>query len=100
MRMRLKYDCSLKSLLPRRSLCPLPFALCPLHYKNNKMTFDLNNLLRETIKKLAPYSSAREEFKGEASTLLDANENSFGSPLTRWYNRYPDPMQLKVKEKL
>lgn len=62
--------------------------------------FDLNNLLRENIKKLTPYSSARDEFKGEASVYLDANENSLGSPLTRWYNRYPDPLQWKVKEKL
>lgn len=62
--------------------------------------FDINNLLRENIKKLVPYSSARDEFKGEANVFLDANENSFGSPLTRWYNRYPDPLQLKVKEKL
>lgn len=64
------------------------------------MSFDLNQLLRENIKKLTPYSSARDEFKGEASIFLDANENSFGSPLTKWYNRYPDPHQLKVKEKL
>jgi histidinol-phosphate aminotransferase len=64
------------------------------------MSFDLNSLLRENIKKLVPYSSARDEFKGEASTFLDANENSFGSPLTKWYNRYPDPLQIKVKEKL
>ena len=64
------------------------------------MTFDLNSLLRDNIKKLVPYSSARDEFKGSADTYLDANENSFGSPLTRWYNRYPDPMQFKVKEKL
>ena len=62
--------------------------------------FDLNNLLRENIKKLIPYSSARDEFKGEAQIFLDANENSFGSPLTKWYNRYPDPLQIKVKEKL
>ena len=62
--------------------------------------FDLNNLLRENIKKLIPYSSARDEFKGEAEIFLDANENSFGSPLTKWYNRYPDPLQKKVKEKL
>lgn len=62
--------------------------------------FDLNELLRENIKKLVPYSSARDEFKGEASVFLDANENSFGSPLTKWYNRYPDPLQWKVKEKL
>jgi histidinol-phosphate aminotransferase len=62
--------------------------------------FDLNNLLRENIRKLVPYSSARDEFKGEAEIFLDANENSFGSPLTKWYNRYPDPLQKKVKEKL
>ena len=60
----------------------------------------LDKLLRENIKKLVPYSSARDEFKGEASVYLDANENSFGSPLTKWYNRYPDPLQLKVKEKI
>ena len=64
------------------------------------MSFDLNILLRENIKKLVPYSSARDEFKGEAKIFLDANENSFGSPLTKWYNRYPDPLQWKVKEKL
>jgi histidinol-phosphate aminotransferase len=64
------------------------------------MSFDLNILLRENIKRLVPYSSARDEFKGEARIFLDANENSFGSPLTRWYNRYPDPLQIKVKEKL
>jgi histidinol-phosphate aminotransferase len=64
------------------------------------MSFDLNNLLRENIKKLVPYSSARDEFKGEASIFLDANENSLGSPLLKWYNRYPDPLQKKVKEKL
>ncbi|MBO9571611.1 MAG: histidinol-phosphate transaminase [Chitinophagaceae bacterium] len=64
------------------------------------MSFNINNLLRENIKNLVPYSSARDEFKGQASTFLDANENSFGSPLTKWYNRYPDPLQSKVKERL
>ena len=64
------------------------------------MSFNLDNLIRENIKKLTPYSSARDEFKGEASVFLDANENSFGSPLKKWYNRYPDPLQLKVKQKL
>jgi histidinol-phosphate aminotransferase len=68
--------------------------------QNRSMSFDLNTLLRENIKKLVPYSSARDEFSGEASVYLDANENSFGSPLTRWYNRYPDPMQRQVKAKL
>ncbi len=63
--------------------------------------FDLNNILRENIKKLVPYSSARDEFKGKTGMFLDANENSFGSPLDKGvYNRYPDPLQLDVKEKL
>ena len=64
------------------------------------MFFDLNNLIRTNIKKLVPYSSARDEFKGYAQVFLDANENSLGSPLPKWYNRYPDPRQVKVKEKL
>ena len=64
------------------------------------MEFNLNSLVRENIKRLVPYSSARDEFKGEANVFLDANENSLGSPITKWYNRYPDPLQLKVKEKL
>src|SRR5439155_21058534 len=51
-------------------------------------------------KKLVPYSSARDELKEDANVFLDANENSYGSPLTKWYNRYPDPLQIKVKEKL
>ena len=62
--------------------------------------FDLNNILRENIKNLIPYSSARDEFKGEASVFLDANENSFGSPLPVNYNRYPDPLQLSIKQRL
>jgi histidinol-phosphate aminotransferase len=62
--------------------------------------FSLDALIRPNIKKLVPYSSARDEFKGEASIYLDANENSLGSPLTKWYNRYPDPMQWAIKEKL
>jgi histidinol-phosphate aminotransferase len=62
--------------------------------------FDLNRILRDNIRQLVPYSSARDEFKGEAQVFLDANENSLGSPLSKWYNRYPDPHQQKVKEAL
>jgi histidinol-phosphate aminotransferase len=62
--------------------------------------FNLQNILRENIKNLVPYSSARDEFKGEASVYLDANENSYGSPLPANYNRYPDPLQFKVKTRL
>ena len=64
------------------------------------MNFDLDSLVRENIKKMTPYSSARHEFSGSASIFLDANENSFGSPLPDNFNRYPDPLQLSVKEKL
>ncbi|WP_374951737.1 histidinol-phosphate transaminase [Mucilaginibacter sp.] len=62
--------------------------------------YDINNLIRQNIKNLTPYSSARDEYTGEASVFLDANENAFGSPLNSAYNRYPDPMQYKVKMRL
>lgn len=45
---------------------------------------------------MKPYSSARDEFTGEAEVYLDANENPYPS----YYNRYPDPLQKKVKESL
>ena len=58
--------------------------------------FDINKIVRENIKKVKPYSSARDEFSGEAKVFLDANENSLGSPLMKClpagkagYNRYP-----------
>jgi len=75
--------------------------------------FELDKLLRNNIRNLKPYSSARDEFKGEAEIFLDANENAFGSPsappsvfaqdrlgMTPALNRYPDPMQVEVKEAL
>ena len=57
----------------------------------------MKELVRKNILNLTPYSSARDEFKGEASVFLDANENSEGSPYPTSYNRYPDPQQKKVK---
>lgn len=57
---------------------------------------DLQLLVRKNIWEMKPYSSARDEFKGEASVYLDANEN----PLNDKYNRYPDPLQWKLKEKI
>jgi histidinol-phosphate aminotransferase len=57
---------------------------------------DLEKLLRENIRSLQPYSSARDEFKGEASVYLDANENPYNAP----FNRYPDPLQWKLKEQI
>ncbi|MDQ6787508.1 MAG: aminotransferase class I/II-fold pyridoxal phosphate-dependent enzyme, partial [Acidobacteriota bacterium] len=62
--------------------------------------FDLEKLVRGNIKKLTPYSSARKEFGGAAQIFLDANENSFGSPLPENFNRYPDPLQTEIKEKI
>lgn len=56
----------------------------------------INNLIRKNIQQLTPYSSARDEFKGDASVFLDANENPYPSP----HNRYPDPLQKKLKERL
>jgi len=63
----------------------------------SKIAFDINALVRDNIKKLAPYSTARHEFKGHASVLLDANENAYGSPLEDNFNRYPDPLQWQLK---
>lgn len=65
--------------------------------RKNEIMFNLDKLLRDNIRALVPYSSARDEFKGEAKVFIDANENSLGSPLTKWYNRYPDPHQNAVK---
>jgi histidinol-phosphate aminotransferase len=62
--------------------------------------FDINKLIRHNIKSLTPYSSARSEFSGDARIYLDANENSFGSPLHQNYNRYPDPLQWELKNKI
>ena len=61
---------------------------------------DINNLQRENIKNLRPYSTARDEYKGQASVFLDANENGYGSPLDQNFNRYPDPLQLDLKDAL
>jgi len=64
------------------------------------MSFNLKNIVRENIKCLTPYSSARKEFSGAAQIFLDANENSFGSPLERNYHRYPDPLQTEIKREI
>ncbi|MDQ2752641.1 MAG: histidinol-phosphate transaminase [Bacteroidota bacterium] len=64
------------------------------------MNFSVQKLLRDNIRNLTPYSSARDEFTGVAQVSLDANENSLGSPLIKWYNRYPDPYQQKLKQEI
>ena len=58
--------------------------------------FSLDKILRKNIKNLKPYSSARDEYTGKEAVFLDANEN----PYDNSYNRYPDPLQLEVKEKI
>ena len=57
--------------------------------------FNINNLTRENVKGLQPYSSARDEYVSDGSKMifLDANENPFESGV----NRYPDPQQRNLK---
>lgn len=57
---------------------------------------NIQKLLRSNIRDLQPYSCARDEFKGEASVYLDANENPYNAP----FNRYPDPLQWEVKTQI
>lgn len=59
---------------------------------------EIKDLIRENIKSLEAYSSARDEFKAMSSefVFIDANENPFDTGL----NRYPDPQQNLVKEAL
>ncbi|SEC35558.1 histidinol-phosphate aminotransferase [Maribacter dokdonensis] len=59
------------------------------------MSFNLNNITRENVKGLSPYSSARDEYVSDGSTMvfLDANENPFENGV----NRYPDPQQRSLK---
>ena len=54
---------------------------------------NIKSLIRENIKNLSPYSSARDEYKGSEGVFLDANENPFGK-----LNRYPDPYQWRLKQ--
>jgi len=66
---------------------------------------NINDLQRENIKNLKAYATARDDFKGQAHVFLDANENNYGAPLSgvdliknTAYNRYPDPLQLDLKD--
>ena len=55
----------------------------------------IENIVRPNILGLKPYASARDEFTGKEGVFLDANENPYGS-----LNRYPDPYQKELKQKL
>lgn len=57
--------------------------------------FELEKLVRENIKRHAPYSCARDDYKGHEGIFLDANENPFGN-----LNRYPDPYQKELKAEI
>jgi histidinol-phosphate aminotransferase len=62
-----------------------------------KNKFNINNVLRDNIKSISSYSSARDDFKNgitDEMVFLDANENPFKNGV----NRYPDPYQTNVKE--
>ncbi|MDO7847516.1 histidinol-phosphate transaminase [Hymenobacter sp. M29] len=57
-------------------------------------------LIRPSVERMQPYSSARDEFEGMAPVMLDANENSLGSVGPDDFSRYPDPHQRAIKEEL
>lgn len=57
---------------------------------------DITSLFRENIKRLAPYSTARDEYEGDLGIYLDANEN----PFDNGFNRYPDPHNAKIRAKV
>ena len=61
---------------------------------------NFENFILPHIWNLKPYSSARDEFKGKEGVFLDANENPLGSGVSENWNRYPDPLQLAIKEQL
>ncbi len=54
-------------------------------------------LIRPSVERMQPYSSARDEFEGLAPVMLDANENSLGSVGPDDFSRYPDPHQRAIK---
>ena len=62
--------------------------------------FNLEDKIRPHILGLKPYSSARDEYTGKEGVFLDANENPFGSAGKHNYNRYPDPYQHTIKQKI
>jgi histidinol-phosphate aminotransferase len=61
---------------------------------------NINSLLRNNIKALNPYRSARDEYTGERGIFLDANENALGSAIDQVVNRYPDPRQVELKHRI
>lgn len=56
----------------------------------------MGKLVRDNIRRLVPYASARDEYTGVASVYMDANENPYNAP----FNRYPDPRQRELKDRI
>ena len=75
---------------PRAALTPPK----PNHNHTNSM--DITSLLRENIRQMAPYSTARDEYEGDLGIYLDANEN----PFDNGFNRYPDPHNKRIRAKV
>lgn len=67
-----------------------------LDAENGNQKISIKSLVRQDLRDFKPYASAREEFEGQAEVYLDANENPFETNL----NRYPDPMQTDLKNKI
>lgn len=58
-----------------------------------KSSLDIKDFMRQNIRNLKAYTTARNEFTGQADVFLDANENPYGD-----LNRYPDPQQIAIKQ--
>ena len=69
-------------------------------HEGDLMTVNITSLVRKNILKMKKYASARDEFSGKAKIFLDANENSFASPTDEKLNRYPDPLQKQLRDKI
>ena len=80
------------------SRCDSPHSNNPiLTNRSIVKTMDIKALMRENIRNLAPYSTARDEYQGgEIGIFIDANEN----PYNNGYNRYPDPHQKQLKARI
>jgi len=61
---------------------------------------DLEKLARRNVINLQPYATARDDYGGAIGIFLDANENSLGSATMQKFNRYPDPHQKRLKQKI
>ena len=69
-------------------------------HERELMSINITSLVRKNILKMKKYASARNEFSGKAKIFLDANENAFGSPSDQELNRYPDPLQKQLRDKI